>query len=113
MRRIRALGLLLGAAVLATTVIACGPSSMINADQAVTIARDFATARQASNEDIREVTAKTPTKVDQRWRVPVDLLVVYGPLSGALPNPSDPPIWIHYLIDVDRTTGQPSIVAQG
>jgi hypothetical protein len=57
-----------------------------------------------------------PTRTSQvgyAWQVQVDLFVVWGPPDGASPDPSASPIWIYYLIDVDRRTGLPSIFAQG
>ncbi|MEW5990638.1 MAG: hypothetical protein AB1736_04730 [Chloroflexota bacterium] len=105
--------------LIATFVIVGRPSlpfpdgNAISADRAVAIARDFAVAGQASNEDIREVRTGKVEAAGDYWRVQVDLLVVWGQATGATPNPSDPPIWIYYLIDVHRTTGAPSIYAQG
>jgi hypothetical protein len=85
----------------------------ITAANAVGIARDYVVAGQASNEDIRQITTDAPAVVDRGWRVKVDALVVYGPPDGASPRPSDQAIWIHYVIDVDRVSGSPSIFAQG
>jgi hypothetical protein len=89
------------------------PEDTISADQAVVIAREFAVAGQASNEDVRQVRTGTVTQVGYAWQVQVDLFVVWGPPDGASPDPSASPIWIYYLIDVDRRTGLPSIFAQG
>jgi hypothetical protein len=85
----------------------------ITADEAVGIARDFVVAGQASNEDIRQITTDAPAVVERSWRVKVDAFVVYGAPDGATPRTSDQPIWIHYLVDVDRMSGSPSIFAQG
>ena len=85
----------------------------ISADQAVVIAREFAVAGQASDELIREVRTGAPTVAGSRWRVEVDLSVIYGPPSGATPDPSLSPIWIYYQIDVDRSSGAATIYVQG
>ena len=85
----------------------------VTADQAVIIARDFAVAGQASNETISEVRSANPTLHGSAWQVPVDLAVAYGPPGVASPGPSLSPGWIHYLIDVDRASGQATIEAQG
>ena len=104
LRRMRRPFLLL----LATVVLGgCVPSA-IDADRAGTIARDFVIAGQPSGTVFREITVGAPTWQTNHWRVQVDAVIDYPPPSQ--PGSNTP---VHYLIDVDGSSGRATIYAQG
>ena len=98
----------LAALWLATVVLgACLPST-IDADRAGSIARDFVIAGQPPGTVFREITVGEPTWQTNRWRVQVDAVIDYPPPSQ--PGSNTP---VHYLIDVEGSSGRATIYAQG
>lgn len=98
----RSIGL---ASLLLAVTAACLPGQ-IAADEAVQIARDFVVAGQPSDYEFLELTNDPPQLSGSDWRIYVDATVR---------TPSNPPseTRLHFIIDVDRSTGVPTIYAQG
>jgi hypothetical protein len=98
----------LGSAVLVAALIgACGPAA-VDAAHAVNVASDFVVAGQASGMILEDIQVGTPVWQTTHWRVQVDAVLDY-------PQPSQPVgrIPVHYLIDVDGTSGRATIFGQG
>ncbi len=85
-----------------------GPQYDIDANRAALIAREFVIAGQPTGTNFREITVGTPDLQTSHWRVQVDAVIDYPPPSQ--PGSGE---HVHYLIDVDATSGQPSVFAQG
>ena len=89
-------------------VLLAGCSPSIQADRAGQIARQFVVAGQPSDSLVHDVKVAAPEWHSNRWRVQVDAIVTFRqPTGGTVEVP------VHYLIDVDGTSGQASIFAQG
>jgi hypothetical protein len=98
----RVASLVLAAALFA----ACSPS--IEATRAAEIAEQFVIAGQTSGSIVHDVTVASPQWQTNHWRVQVDATVTnLQPAGGTVEVP------VHYLIDVDGSSGQVSIHAQG
>jgi hypothetical protein len=97
--------------LLTLVTFGCTPTpsvaSPVTADRATAIARDFAVSGQPSGTQVFDLVVGTPEQVDRAWRVQVDFTVLYPLHTSGQRGP------IHLLIDVDRNTGEPVIVAQG
>lgn len=94
--------------VLAAVVLgACVPAA-VDADRPATIARDLVIAGQPSGTLFREITVGEPDWQTNHWRVQVDAVIDYPPPSQ--PGSHTP---VHYLIDVDGSSGRATIYAQG
>jgi hypothetical protein len=72
---------------------------------AVAIARDYVVQGQPSGYVFIELTNSNPRLVGDRWSIKVD---------ARIRIPQEPPqeSALHYIIEVDRVTGTPTIVAQ-
>ena len=93
-------------AALALALSACDPSADLDPAKVATIARDFVVAGQPSGYEFLDLTNDPPQIVGGHWRVKVD---------ARIRIPQNPPTEasLHFLIDVDRHSGQPTIEAQG
>jgi hypothetical protein len=86
--------------------VACSPS--IEASRATEIAQQLVVAGQPSGSFVHDLTVGTPDWQTTHWRVQVDATVTnLQPAGGTFEVP------VHYLIDVDGSSGQASIHAQG
>jgi hypothetical protein len=92
------------ASLLLALTAACLPGQF-DEDEAVQIARDFVVAGQPSDAVFLDLTNDEPQDAGGKWRVYVDATVRYSSDSGLTQ--------LHYIIDVDRSTGVPTIYAQG
>ena len=99
-----ALALLLGSCQPAPTETS-GPSA-IDQSRAVEIARAFVVAGQPPDYAFLELTNETPALAGQAWRIKVDARV-------RIPQSPPQETLLHFIIDVDRSTGVPTIFAQG
>jgi len=72
--------------------------------RAIQIARDFVLNRYGDSPPLFDITNPKPELVGSNWEVKVDAKVV--------PVPSQPPIGVHWIIQVD-SAGHASILAQG
>ena len=91
------------ASLLLALPAACLPGQ-IDEGEAVQIAREFVVAGQPSALEFLELTNEAPQPSGGNWRVYVDARVR---------DSSGESIWYHFIIDVDRSTGVPTIYAQG
>jgi hypothetical protein len=98
---------LLGSLALAASLLAgCSPS--IEANRAAAIAQVFVVAGQPSGSIVHDLTVASPEWQTNHWRVQVDAMVTSRqPTGGTVEVP------VHYLIDVDGSSGAASIYAQG
>jgi hypothetical protein len=78
----------------------------VDQDRAVEIARAFVVAGQPPDFVFLELTNDPPQPSGRTWRIKVDARVRI---------PQSPPVesFLHFVIDVDRSTGVPTIFAQG
>jgi hypothetical protein len=78
----------------------------VDQDRAVEIARAFVVAGQPPDFVFLELTNDPPQPSGRTWRIKVDAHVRI---------PQSPPAesFLHFVIDVDRSTGVPTIFAQG
>ena len=72
------------------------------------IARECVIASQPAGTVFRDITVGAPERHTDRWRVQVDAVIDYPP-----PSQPGSSVHVHYFIDVDGASGQPSIFAQG
>jgi hypothetical protein len=98
---------LVAAVLVGATALGCSVP-VIDADRAETVAREFVIAGQPPGTVFREITVGDATWLSGKWRVQVDAVINYPPPDRPGSNVS-----VHYLIDVDGSTGEPSIYAQG
>jgi ABC-type uncharacterized transport system auxiliary subunit len=85
---------------------ACSPR--IEANRAAEIAQQFVVAGQPSGSVVHDLTVASPQWQANHWRVQVDAIVTNRqPTGGTVEVP------VHYLIDVDGSSGQAAIHAQG
>ena len=84
----------------------CSPS--IQADRAAQIARQFVMTGQPADSLVHDLKIAQPEWHTNKWRVQVDAIVTYRQ-----PTVATVEVPVHYLIDVDGTSGQASIFAQG
>jgi len=92
---------------MAMSVVGCQLSpGRIDQDRAVEVARSFVVASQPSDYAFLELTNETPAIAGGAWRIKVD---------AHIRIPQSPPqeAFLHFIIDVDRASGAPTIVAQG
>ena len=101
-RRARALA---GPVLLVALLIGCAPG--VDAAAARTIATTYLVAGEPSGYVVVELTSDPPQDAGGSWRVKVDAVF----RDPANPDPQGLPV--HVLIDVDKTTGQARIFAQG
>jgi len=102
------------AALVATSVMACQSSpsaatsgaSQVDQNRAVEIARAFVVAGQPSGYVFLELTNQPPEVEGTAWRIKVDAHV-------RIPQSPPQDAFLHFIIDVDRATGTPTIYAQG
>jgi hypothetical protein len=80
----------------------------VDSDRAKTVAREFVIAGQPAGTLFREIVVGEATWQSDRWRVQVDAVIDYPP-----PDRPGSNTHVHYLIDVNGSTGEPSIFAQG
>lgn len=94
----------LGSLVLASIVMAACTQAQIDAGRAVQVARDFIASGEPSDYRILQLTNQPPRLVGDHWTVYVDALVRI---------PGAPDTGLHYIIDVNRSSGAATIEAQG
>jgi hypothetical protein len=92
------------AAVVAMSLVAC--QAQIDQNRAVEIARTFVVAGEPSGYAFLELTNEAPQSAGSAWRVKVDAHIR---ISQSPPQEA----FLHFVIDVDRGTGTPTIHAQG
>jgi hypothetical protein len=93
-------------ALAAALLAACSPS--IGASRAAATAQEFVVAGQPSGSIVHDLTVGSPEWQTNHWRVQVDAMVTNRqPTAGTVEVP------VHYLIDVDGSSGRASIHAQG
>jgi hypothetical protein len=103
-RRTRSLAIL---AMLAWATTACVSPPRIDQNAAVSIATAYPASGQASGISLEQVHAGTPQDVGGAWRVTIDA-VIRDPQ-----HPNSPAGPIHAMVDVDKTSGQAHMFAQG
>ena len=81
-------------------------STEVDQDRAVDIARAFVVAGQPPDFVFLELTNDPPQPSGRTWRVKVDAHV-------RIPQSAPAESFLHFIIDVDRSTGVPTIFAQG
>lgn len=84
----------------------CSPS--IDADRAADIAWEFVVAGQPSGSTVHDVSVAAPQWQTTHWQVQVDAIV-----TDRQPTGDTVEVPVHYLIDVDGSSGQALIHAQG
>jgi hypothetical protein len=89
--------------LLGLLVAGCSPTQ-IDEGRAVQIARDFVVQGQPSDVVFVDLTNDPPKDIGGNWQVKVDATVRI-PSGGASQ--------LHFIIQVDRTNGAATIVAQG
>jgi hypothetical protein len=101
--------LVVTALLFAVASFGCVPTEAptIGASRAAGIARDAAVGTQPTGSRISNLVVGAPERHGQTWRVTVDFGVVYPT------GPSDQPIPVHFIVDVDGSSGRPVIVGQG
>jgi hypothetical protein len=82
------------------------PAEQVSPDRAVEIARAFVVAGQPPDYAFLELTNEAPQLAGQVWRIKVDAHV-------RIPQTPPAESFLHFIIDVDRATGVPRILAQG
>ena len=97
-----------GVAVLAGAILIGCSTPVVDGDRAETVAREFVIAGQPPGTLFHQITVGKATWLSGKWRVQVDAVIDYPPPNR--PGSNTP---VHYLIDVDGTTGQQAICAQG
>ena len=90
-------------------VTGCQPAptdGVVDQNRAVEIAGAFVVAGQPSDFVFLDLTNEAPTLLGRKWRVKVDAHV-------RIPQSPPTDAFLHFIIDVDRATGVPTIFAQG
>ena len=83
------------------------PSPAVDPSRAASIAQSLVVTGQPTSYSLDKVAIDTPADLGSVWRVKVDVIFI-----DRL-DPSRQPMPMHYLVDVDKTSGDARIFGQG
>lgn len=98
--------------LLAALLVGCDTAPAVDATRASQIAKDLVVQGQPAGTTFVSLEASSTTRHNNAWRVYVDAEIV--PVDQIVPSGTRPQhALIHFIIDVDIGSGQPTVVAQG